>query len=387
MFIFDASNIVSYNDFNEFLIKEKIFFDSEKTKLFNEYNILAPEKWNFDIEEYQKFRTDYRKLNRKILKDVISHYRHFLPSKCLIMEFGSFVKHTERILSDIDFTICYDEQKTKVYECAEELIDYTLATIFGFSIDHVHGNFQHYPDIPEFYRLTEANNQYRLQFDKVYIDYKCGPETLVENFINIKNVRDYNSLITNFRLKYEKNRNIDCLYSINILENSTEHDLIKDLRILEQKYDICKNYPFNLEDTILIRKISVSNLKHILKHDCIVQFYIFMAKLRKYVQFSNFYSMAIEMIWQNKSVQHLFGKDFTKKLEEAFVTFIFYWNRIEISLHHRNIALSTRCYKEFEIDEINNLLAEDWNDSTTIQTIISAKNNLMNLVAEGLSKL
>ena len=387
MFVFDVSKLISFSDFHKFCDEEKIFFDSEKSKLFDKYKIMKSEKWDYDIKKYQNFRNEYRNLHQRILKDVISHYRNLLPAKCLITEFGSFVKHTERILSDIDFTICYDEPKTKEYECAEELIDYTLSRIFNFPIDHVHGNFQHYPKIPKFDSFTECDNLYRLQFATAYIDYKCGPETISENLTNIKNVRDYYTLITSFELKYKNNRDIDSLYSIEILENTTEHDFIGDLAKLEQKYDICKNYTFKTQKSLLDNSFTVSQMKHILKHDGIVELYIFMAKLRKYVQFGDSYSMTIEMLWNNKSLEKLFGKDYLYKLEKAFVSFIFYWNRIELSLNKRDIALSTRCYKSFTIEEMNELLTEDWGNSSNLQAIISAKNDLTSLVQEGLYKL
>ncbi|GHT01634.1 hypothetical protein AGMMS50276_30060 [Synergistales bacterium] len=306
----------------------------------------------------------------------------------LMAEFGSFVKNTERIFSDIDFTICYDEHKTENYECAEEIIDYTLAEIFGFSIDHVHGNFQHYPEISEFNSLTEKDNHYRLIFDEGnFVDYKCGPETLIENLTNIKNVRDYESLITGYEEKYKKKINIDCLYSIEILENTTEHDFLFDLSKLEEKYDICEGYQFKLNDSKLYENFSISDVKRILKHDGIVEFYTFIAKLRKIVHLSDSYSMNMNMLWNNESLIYLFGMEYLTRLKESFISFIFYWNRIELSLHSRGIALSTRCCKKFLFDEMNQILNSDWGKTTNIETIILSKNKLTQMIQEGLEKL
>lgn len=339
------------------------------------------------IEEYQSFRNEYRELVQRIIKDVIAHYRHHLPKNCLITEFGSFIKRTERILSDIDITFCYDEEKTEIYECAEELIDFTIASVLGFSIDHVHGNFQHYPKNEEFNKLTESDNHYRIQFDENLIDYKCGPETLAENLTNIKNIRDYKTLLTSFEIKYQKKADIDSLYSIEILENTTNHDFLLDLMKFDEKYDICDNYQFKLQDSYLNENFSISELKKILKHNGIVEFYIFIAKLRKSVELFNSYYMNIEMLWHNKPFIDFFGFDFVNRLRTSFITFIFYWNRIELSLKKRGIALSTRCYKSVTKKEINNILNNDWGYSTNIDTILTSKNNLTHMISEGLSKI
>ena len=387
MILFDARKITSYEDFESFLKKETDMFNSTKISLFEKYDMLKADLTESRIEEYQSFRNEYRELVQRIIKDVIAHYRHHLPKNCLITEFGSFIKRTERILSDIDITFCYDEEKTEIYECAEELIDFTIASILDFSIDHVHGNFQHYPKNEEFNKLTESDNHYRIQFDENVIDYKCGPETLAENLTNIKNIRDYKTLLTSFEIKYQKKADIDSLYSIEILENTTNHDLLLDLMKFDEKYDICDNYQFKLQDSYLNENFSISELKKILKHNGIVEFYIFIAKLRKSVELFNSYYMNIEMLWHNKPFIDFFGFDFVNRLRTSFITFIFYWNRIELSLKKRGIALSTRCYKSVTKKEINNILNNDWGYSTYIDTILTSKNNLTHMISEGLSQI
>lgn len=387
MILFDARKITSFEDFESFLKKETDIFNSTKISLFEKYDMLKADLTESSIEEYQSFRNEYRELVQRIIKDVIAHYRHHLPKNCLITEFGSFIKRTERILSDIDITFCYDEEKTEIYECAEELIDFTIASVLGFSIDHVHGNFQHYPKNEEFNKLTESDNHYRIQFDENLIDYKCGPETLAENLTNIKNIRDYKTLLTSFEIKYQKKADIDSLYSIEILENTTNHDFLLDLMKFDEKYDICDNYQFKLQDSYLNENFSISELKKILKHNGIVEFYIFIAKLRKSVELFNSYYMNIEMLWHNKPFIDFFGFDFVNRLRTSFITFIFYWNRIELSLKKRGIALSTRCYKSVTKKEINNILNNDWGYSTNIDTILTSKNNLTHMISEGLSKI
>ena len=387
MFTFDATNIVNKKDFEFFVESKKKFLKVNKEELFEKYGTLEKKAWSGDIYSYQSFRDEYYNLVNSILIEVIDKYRRFLPDKCLIVEFGSFAKRTERIFSDFDFTICYDEPKTEQYEVAEELIDYSLATIFDYSIDKVHGKFQHYPDMPEVYAYTEKDNHYRLVFEDGLIDYKCGPETLSENLMHIKNVRDYYSMITGYEEKYKYKCDIDCLYSKNILENSTEHDFIGDLAALEKKYDICNEYVFDLSPYTLKECFQVSEIKVLLKAKGIVEFYIFIAKLRKDIGFCSQYSMDISTLWNDNIITSFFGEDYISRLHKSFVEFMFFFNRIEISLKNRNIPLSTRCYDRFTQESINELLIEDWGNTTDIQMIIDARNKLASNIQDGLSLL
>ncbi|MBE0472086.1 MAG: hypothetical protein IBX55_21585 [Methyloprofundus sp.] len=335
------------------------------------------------MKKYDSFRDEYLSLINNILNDSIYKYRKFLPERCLIAEFGSFAKRTERILSDLDFTICYDEPKIEQYEVAEVLIDFSLASILGFSIDHIHGKFQHYPDMPETRLYSEKDNHYRLIFQDGIIDYKCGPETLSENLMHIKNVRDYQSMIEGYEEKYIYNCDIDCLYSIRIIENSTEHDFLADLSALEQKHDIFKGYEFNLDPFYLKDTFQVSEIKKILKSNGIVEFYTFIASLRKKIGFCDGYSMSISELWSNKFLLDFFGAEYMLELRKSFLEFVFYFNRIELSLNKRNISLSTRCYDVFTVNSINDLLVEDWGQTTDIETIIFSRNKLASTVHKG----
>ena len=387
MIIFDARKIISFKNFKIFLNEESVFFNTAKKVLFYKYDILKPCHWNGNVEKYQHFRDEYRELVQKIIKDVIAYYRAFLPQKCLITEFGSFVKRTERILSDIDFTICYDEPKTEIYECAEELIDYTLATILGYSIDRVHGNFQHYPRIEGFSELTENDNLYRIIFDETFIDYKCGPKTLAENLTNIKNVRNYQTLLKSFEIKNQKKADIDSLYSIEILENTTEHDFFKDLSILEKEFDVCSGYKFNIAKSYLQKKIKISELRNMFKVQCINELYIFLAKLRKTKKINNAYSMNIDVFWKNKIFSDFWKDEELFRLKESFYKLLFHWNRLELTLSSRKIELGSHCHKEFLIEDLNNFLFEDWNKFTSIETMFSTKNEIIDILKIGLSKL
>ena len=387
MFIFDASKITTKKEFDSFVDKESQSLARTREKLFSEYGLLRSVVLSGDIENYQKFRDEYKNLVHRILLEVIAHYRKYLPQQCLIAEFGSFVKRTERLTSDFDFTICYDEPKTEQYEVAEELIDYSLAEIFGYSIYHIHGKFQHYPDMPEVYYYTEKDNNYRLVFVDGVIDYKCGPETLNENLMNIKNVRDYHSMITGYEEKYKNKCNIDCLYSIEILENTTEHDFLGDLTDLEQKYDICDGYVFDLKPYGLREEFQISEIKTLLKNKGVLEFYVFVAKLRKKIGFCSTYSMDISDLWSNKIIISTFGEEYIYHLKREFISFIFFWNRIELSLTKRGIPLSTRCYKGFSIDSLNEILSEDWGKTTNIEMIVGARNTLTTTVQDGLQLL
>lgn len=364
MFIFDATNVISYEDFNSFLTKEKRLLESKKQQLFEKYSIMEQVSWDENKVQFNLFRTDYNRLIRQSVYAVIAYYRSFLPKECLIVEFGSFVKGTERILSDIDLTICYDEIKTEHYECAEMLINYTITQLLNFSIDHIHGKFQHYPLMSDFDHLTEADNHYRLQFSEHHIDFQCGPETLQENLMNIKNVRDYSSMLEGYEEKYLLKCDIDCLYSIHIIENTMKHDFISDLAALEQRYDICSDYQFNTKPSELASQFSISELKRILKHHGVVEFYIFLAKLRKVIPFAlQDYSMDMECLRHNPMLNEYFGEDYISQLFEAFLKLVFFWNRMELSLSHRNIALSTRCHQQFTLTNMDQLLQEDWGGS------------------------
>lgn len=386
MFIFDASNIILKKDFDLFVEREKNILESRKDRLFKKYNVLDKAPWDKDISSFEQFRDKYNELVHYILLNTIRYYREFLPEKCLIVEFGSFVKRTERLLSDFDFTICYDTPKTEQYEVAEQLINYTLASIFEYRIDQIHGKFQHYPDMPELSVYTEKDNSYKLIFKDGEINYKCGPETLHENLMNIKNVRDYKSMITGYEEKYIHKCNIDCLYSIRIIENSTDHDFIADLELLEQKYDICDGYQFDLTTYELGDQCQVSEIKRILKKS-IVEFYIFISMLRKKINFCSSYSMNISELWSNSIILSFFGQDYITQLRLYFLEFIFFFNRIELSLKKRDISLSTRCYINFTLNGMNNLLFEDWGDTTTIEQIMDVRNKFIAAIKKGLSFL
>jgi hypothetical protein len=129
--------------------------------LFRKYDVLKPAAWDEDIEKYQEFRFEYRALVSSVVQRTIKHYRSFLPEKCFIAEYGCFVTHTERILSDVEFKICYDEPQTVEYECIQELICYSVTNILRSTNMHK-GNLN----------VDCFSRQCRLLFDGFKIDYQ-----------------------------------------------------------------------------------------------------------------------------------------------------------------------------------------------------------------------
>lgn len=116
MFIFDVTKIISYSEYSDFISSIKSKFDSEKRILFDNYNVTNNALWNNNVEKnYIVFRNKYRNLRQKVISDVLNKFRNFLPKRCLIYEFGSLTKFTDRIESDTDLTICYDEKKKMTF--------------------------------------------------------------------------------------------------------------------------------------------------------------------------------------------------------------------------------------------------------------------------------
>ena len=386
MICFDARKIVTRKYFLDFVKHEKLSFEKKKKEIFEKYGFEKKNDWNDDVLNYQSFRDEYRQAVLQVLKNTIGVYRCFLPQNALITVFGSLAKTTDRLFSDVDFTICYDDAKNIIYECAEEIIDYSVACILGFSIDHIHGNFQHYPSMPSLCSITELDNHYQLVFDEGVINYKCGPETIQENMMNIKNVRNYDALISNFKNKYKNKTNIESLYSFLILENTTEHDFLNDMALLERENNIMSGYNFKLEKTVIRDTVSISELKKVLK-ECIVEFYIFMSKFRRSIRLSDAYSMDIEMFWNNSDFCRLVGSEYVKRLRSAYLYFLFCWNRVEYSLKEENIPLSTRCYVELPITEFDDILKKKWAQCMDLRMLISAKNSMNEIIRMGLDKI
>lgn len=381
MFVFDVNEVIGYNEYIEFISLVKANFDSEKRNLFNLYNITDNAKLD-NAESYIEFRNKYRNLRQKVISVVLSKFRGFLPRHCLIYEFGSLTKFTDRIESDIDLTICYDDKKKNIYECVEELINYSIVYIFENSIDHIHGKFQHYPIMHDFDDLTENDNLYVLKFDKGTIEYKCGPETLAENLMNIKNVRDYSSLIDGYREKYTFKCNIDCLYSIQIIENTTSHDFIGDLVDLENQNNICSDYHFNFKEYTFENEIEISYIKKAFKNT-IVSMYIMISFLRKKVNWLKQYSMTMADVFNSEELMALFGVKYMKTLKESFIRMIFYWDRIELFLKKNGILLSTRCHKVFFKQDLDDMLFAEYKEIDLMDKILCSINDMNTTIFNG----
>jgi hypothetical protein len=93
------------------------------------------------------------------------------------------------------------------------------------------------------------------------------------------------------------------------------------------------------------------------------------------------------MLWSDSTILGLFGADFLNDLKRLFVSFIFYWNRMELSFHSRGILFDSSVRIRFTIDEIDEILSGDWGQSTNMQRIFSVKKRLTELIIEGMAKL
>lgn len=375
MFIFDITNIISYKEYISFISSVKNHFDIEKNLLFDIYNITNSAAWDNDVDKYIEFRKKYRILRQDIISEVIKRFRSFLPQNCLIYEFGSLTKFTDRIESDVDLTFCYDEKKTEVFECAEALINYSICYVFEHSIDHIHGKFQHYPISHDYDNLTEKDNLYILKFDQGCIEYKCGPEALIENIMGIKNVRDYQSLIDGYKEKYTLKCNIDCLYSIIIIENSTRYNFIEDLSELEDNNDIFSSYTFSFNEYLFDNEIEISEIKKAFKNT-IVSMYIMIAFLRKKVKWLNQYSMTMDDVFNSSELELFFGKEYIEELKSSFIRMIFYWDRVELLLKKNNIPLSSRCHLIFSKENLDYMLYKQYKEKYLIDKALSSINDL-----------
>lgn len=382
MFIFDITKIISYKEYVNFISSIKTKFDLEKRMLFDNYNITNNASWNNDAENYIEFRNKYRKLRQSVIIAILNKFRQFLPNRCLIYEFGSLAKFTDRIESDTDLTICYDEKKNDIFECVEELINYSIVYVFEHSIDQIHGKFQHYPINHEYDELTEKDNFYILKFDDGSIEYKCRPETLTENLMNIKNVRDYNSLIEGYKENYDLKCNIDCLYSIQILENTTNYDIISDLVNLEDQNNIFSNYYFNFKKYSFRDKIAISYIKKAFKNTT-VSMYIMISFLRKKIKWLNQYSMTMDDVFNSNELKELFGTNYIEYLKNSFIKMVFYWDKIELLLKKNNILLSTKCNKTFFKQKLNDMLYKDYKETNLMDKILVSINDMNITILNG----
>ena len=381
MFVFDCTAIIGYDDYMNFVTSVKKNFDAKKAALFDKYHIADGISTSV-TEEYFDFRNRYRSLRQDVIRIVLDRFRRFLPNQCLIYEFGSLTKLTDRIESDTDLTICYDANKTDVFECTEELINYTIVTVFEHTIDHIHGKFQHYPINHTYDDLTEEDNLYVLKFDRGCIEYSCGAETLSENIMSIKNVRDYRSLIDGYREKYELRCNIDCLYSILILENTTNHDFLDDLAALEAENDIFDRFRYDEAAYAFDEMVEISYIKKALKNT-IVSMYIMIAYLRKRIPWREQYSMTMDDVFCSAALKELFGASYIAELRNSFITMLFYWDKIELLLKRNDISLSTRCHRWFARQELNDMLYRMYQIPDLMGATERSINTLNKTVSEG----
>lgn len=254
--------------------------------------------------------------------------------------------------------------------------------IFEQSIDQIHGKFQHYPITHEYDSLTAEDNSYILKFDNKSIEYKCAPDALIENLMGIKNVRDYRSLIEGYNEKYILKCNIDCLYSIQIIENTLGYDFIGDLAKLENQNDIFSNYKFDFKKYYFENNIEISYIKKAFKNT-IVSMYILISFLRKKVNWLKQYSMNMDDVFNSDELAKLLGVEYIESLKNSFIKMIFYWDKIELILKQNGIRLSTRCHKLFSKKNLNDMLYEAYKETNLMDKILISINNLNIIILNG----
>ena len=193
---------------------------------------------------------------------------------------------------------------------------------------------------------------------------------------------DEAELLDGYKEKYTLKCNIDCLYSILIIENSTEHDFAGDLAELEKQNNIFSNYRFEVNEYDFENEIEVSGLKKAFKNT-IVSMYIMVSFLRKKVKWLNQYSMTMDDVFNSSELALFFGKKYLKQLRASFVKMLFYWDRVELLLNDNNIALSSRCHTIFSKKTLDEMLDEQYNEKNLLDKILLSINDLNTMIFDG----
>jgi hypothetical protein len=182
---FDFSNIISYREYTDCIIKLKKWYDSEYKKLLLLYNNLLEEKNYNDSFSIIKKHND---LITELIKKIVSNL-NINNLKIGIYLSNSFARETNLLDSDIDLNFMYEDKDYYVYE---ELISSILYKVVGKYRDFVHDSISH--------RLVTINNSYdkiiyNLKFKRKTIccEITHGNEDLMYKLFNTK--KDLNSFI------------------------------------------------------------------------------------------------------------------------------------------------------------------------------------------------
>ena len=240
MFIFDCTKIIGYEEYKSYLTSIKNDFDARKANLFEIHQIWEGGADCFP-ENYIDFRNQYRDLRQEVINSVLRRFRHFLPKKCLIYEFGSLTKHTDRIESDTDLTICYtDQANDKRYTFHVEFVCKCRGAI-SHSKNENTCNYV-YRKLKNYYFYDDSSFKYVDWFDFWYEATEKHWEKLVKKIVKDSDrfYNDYMLLIANHATSlknvYEKISEVFKIgtYSIsdsqiNIYEKSLDYRFMKNL--------------------------------------------------------------------------------------------------------------------------------------------------------------
>ncbi len=389
MQLFDARNIISYSEFDNFIANMQKQLETQKKEVIYKYNVDCQNTWDKDIDKYQKFRCEYRDIVVNMFKKVIGFYKMYLPNEYIILLEGSYGRDSDRIFSDIDYTLIYDVEKTIYLACVEELINLSLAKIFKISRDRVHSIFTYLPSSVSKRTYTEEDNAFRMVFKELTLDYKCRENTMPDVISNMFSVRDYHSFIEYLENEMKVNPDTEWLYSFKIIENTSTHDLLNDINKMEQKYDKMSFAPIQIKNHLSTDVFTVAQLKKVIKYDLLDQYYLFVSRVRKIYQhiFGEHAFLNVERFLSSEKYAKIIGEQLHKNIKNQYVEYLFYLNRLEISLCKNNIELSSHSYKEITKEWIEEIYHTDWNDTNVIDKLIELKQSLFALLNEVLLNL
>ena len=111
MFYFDASKFMTKREFDEFVEVEKQLFNDSKNSVIEEYLPLLNQEQLSDSKEYDSFRKSYRKCIIDMFNRVIKYFDKYFKVKYMVLLEGSYGRDSDRICSDLDYTLVYDEDK------------------------------------------------------------------------------------------------------------------------------------------------------------------------------------------------------------------------------------------------------------------------------------
>lgn len=386
MFLFDARDIIDYEEFNSFNYRVKKNFETKKNEIFSRFKILRKCPWNGDIDNYQLFRKEYRKCVIEMFQNVIIFYKKWLPAEHIVLLEGSYGRDSDRIFSDIDYTLIYDVEKNEHLICIEELINLSLARICNISRDRVHSIFTYLPNKDEYQVVSENGNEFKMIFESSTISYKCRENTMADVVSNILSVRDYHSFISYLETEMQINGDTEWLYSFKVISNTSHYDFQSDLFSLEEKHNNFGFSAFSIQHKL--RKdteFSIASLKQIIKYELLNAHYLFISRARKIYQevYKQYDFINVDKFLCDEKYMNLLGKSLYCNIKAKYVEYLFYLNRLELSLFQRGIELSSHSHVNITYNWIESICCADWGENI-LNHIINLKNDLFNYYNEAM---